>query len=54
VAESDIAEIERLFADGTADGPGGGLAADVAAEFDWWRTLADRRPTTFAPAIDHG
>ena len=54
VTEADIAEIERLFADGTADGLGGGLAADVAAELDWWRTLADRRPTTFAPAIDHG
>jgi UDP-N-acetylglucosamine acyltransferase len=54
VAEADIAEIERLFADGTADGPGGGLAADVAAELDWWRTLADRRPTTFVSTIDHG
>jgi UDP-N-acetylglucosamine acyltransferase len=50
VPEHDIAELERLFADGTPDEPGRGLAADVAAELDWWRTLADRRPMAFASA----
>jgi UDP-N-acetylglucosamine acyltransferase len=54
VAEQDIAGVEQLFAEGTADGPAGGLVADVAAELDWWRTLADRRPMTFAPATGDG
>ena len=37
VAEQDIAAVEQLFAEGTADGSGADLAADVAAELDWWR-----------------
>ena len=49
VAEQDITAIEQLFADGTADWPEDALSADVAAELDWWRTLPDRRPMTFAP-----
>lgn len=54
VEEQDIAAVERLFAEGTADRSGGGLSADVAAELDWWRTLADRRAMTFAPAVIDG
>jgi UDP-N-acetylglucosamine acyltransferase len=53
VTEQDIAEVERLFADGTADAPVAGLAAEVAAELDWWRTLPDRRPMAFAPVSGH-
>jgi UDP-N-acetylglucosamine acyltransferase len=49
VAEQDIAAVERLFAAGTADGPSGGLTDEIAAELDWWRALADRRPMAFAP-----
>jgi UDP-N-acetylglucosamine acyltransferase len=48
VADQDIAAVEQLFAEGTTDAPVGGLAADVAAELDWSRTLAGRRPMTFA------
>jgi UDP-N-acetylglucosamine acyltransferase len=54
VAEDDIAAVEKLFAGGTADGSGGGLAADVVAELDWWRSLADRRPVTFASLTADG
>jgi UDP-N-acetylglucosamine acyltransferase len=55
VAEQDIAEVERLFADGTADeAVGDGLAPDVALELEWWRTLADRRPMAFAPFTGDG
>jgi UDP-N-acetylglucosamine acyltransferase len=46
VAEQDIARVEELFAS-SADEPAGGLSDDVAAELDWWRTLADRRPMVF-------
>jgi UDP-N-acetylglucosamine acyltransferase len=49
LAERDIAQIEGLFAGGTAD-CADGLSADVAAELEWWRTLPDRRPISFAPA----
>ncbi len=49
VAEEDIAGVERLFATGTPDGSAESFAVDIAAELEWWRTLVDRRPMTFAP-----
>jgi UDP-N-acetylglucosamine acyltransferase len=52
VAEQDIAGVEQLFEGGSADGSCGGLAPEVAAELDWWRTLPDRRAMTFAPTGD--
>jgi UDP-N-acetylglucosamine acyltransferase len=54
LGERDVAEVERLFSSGTADGPVGGLSADVAAELEWWRTLPDRRAIAFAAVIGDG
>ena len=51
VADHDIAGIEQLFAGGTAEGSGDGLADDVVAELDWWKTLADRRSMSFTAVI---
>lgn len=48
LAEQDIVGIEALFSGGTADSPDGGMSGDVAVELEWWRTLADRRPMSFA------
>jgi UDP-N-acetylglucosamine acyltransferase len=50
VSEQDIAEVERRYARGSAEGPATGLSGDLAAELEWWRTLADRRPMSFADA----
>lgn len=48
MAEQDIAGVEKRFATGAIVGPSGGLAADVAAELDWWATLAGREEMAFA------
>src|SRR4051812_43752493 len=53
-ADRDIAGVERLYADGMVAASVDGLAADIAAELHWWRTLADRRPMTFAPVPGDG
>jgi hypothetical protein len=52
VAERDIAGVEQLFARRSAEGSTDGLAVDVAAELEWWRSLAGRRPMTFAQFTD--
>ena len=51
VRDQDIAGIEHLYAEGTAEGPGAGLADDVVAELEWWKALADRRSMSFAAVI---
>jgi UDP-N-acetylglucosamine acyltransferase len=51
IAERDIGEVERLFAEGALDGPGecsAEVAAEVAAELEWWRTLPERRAMELA------
>jgi UDP-N-acetylglucosamine acyltransferase len=50
VAESDIAEIERLFVERMPDFPSPTVAPDVGLELDWWRSLPDRRPMAFEGA----
>jgi UDP-N-acetylglucosamine acyltransferase len=48
--DQDIAVVEQLFAEGAVDERRSGLAAEVAVELDWWRTLDGRRPMPFAAA----